>query len=494
MTDFIEFTEDERAALRLEAKADFYFFVRYMFLQRNGFSWSQAPHHKLIAAKLLSIFSGTCLRLIINIPPRYSKTAMVQYFIAWALGYYPDAEFMYCSYSADLAQDSTWEIREIVSHPEYQAIFPGTLIRSDSSAKNDWRTTAGGRVYGVGSEGTVTGKGAGKKREGFGGAIFFDDPLKPLEAYSPVVREKVIRMYQSTLQSRLNAGNVGIVTFMQRLHEEDPCGWMLNGGTGEQWEHLCMPAIQPDGTALWPLMHTIEQLHTLQAASPYVFAGQYMQTPTPEGGSFFTEDSFLVDRQPIETPKPVDCVFATIDTAVKTGKSHDGVGVVFWGRSRYIGHPLTILDWNLKQIEGAFLENWLPTVFERLEQLSKATKARLGSAGVWIEDKASGMVLLQQAAYKGLRVHAIDSKLTAMGKSERVINCSGRVHAGQVKFTRPAYERVSAYKGVTKNHLLGQILRFHPSVKDQGEDDLLDAFAYGVAVALAEQTYVGLMA
>jgi hypothetical protein len=151
------------------------------------------------------------------------------------------------------------------------------------------------------------------------------------------------------------------------------------------------------------------------------------------------------------------------------------------------------LDWDLKQIEGAMLDVWLPTVFAHLELLAKETKARMGIAGVWIEDKASGMVLLQQSRklqdqHPDWHVHALDSKLTAMGKSERAINVAGYIHRGDVKITRRAYDRTCTYKGSTKNHLLSQILGFRPGGKDMGQDDLLDTNSYGIAIGLGDQT------
>ena len=130
------------------------------------------------------------------------------------------------------------------------------------------------------------------------------------------------------------------------------------------------------------------------------------------------------------------------------------------------------------------LETWLPTVFARLEEIAKELQARMGSSGAWIEDKASGMVLLQQAAHRGWPARPIESKLTSMGKSERAINVSGYVHAGRVKMSETAYNRTVTYKGTTKNHLLSQILNFRAGTKDMGQDDLLDCFSYGIALGV----------
>ncbi len=281
---------------RRRARDDFYSFVRWMFFQRKHFHWLAAPHHQRICEALDRVYQGEIKRLIINVPPRYSKTELVLNWLAWCLGRAPDAEFILTSYAAQLAINNSWIARELVQHEEYRAIFPDTQLRSDSAAKHDWRTTAGGTVYAAGSGGTITGFGAGKQRPGFGGAIIIDDPHKPDEANSDVMRQNVLDWFQNTLESRKNdPKNTPIVLIMQRLHEHDLAGWLLNGGNGEKWEHVCLPALnEQTGEALWPEKHTAEMLRTMQQASPYNFAGQYQQRPAPLEGGLFKPDSIPV--------------------------------------------------------------------------------------------------------------------------------------------------------------------------------------------------------
>lgn len=282
------------------AVTDFYFFSRWMFLNRRGYRWQKADHHKQICDALMRVYNGECKRLIINIPPRYSKTELaVVNFIAWTLGRSPDAEFIYTSYSARLAANYSWQARELVSQPAYQEIFPAVELKSDSKAKDEWRTTAGGIVYAAGSGGTITGYGAGKHRDGFGGAIIIDDPHKADEARSEVMRTNVIEWFRTTIESRKNSPQTPIVLIMQRLHESDLAGWLLAGNNGEEWEHVCLPAIREDGTALWPEKHTLEDLRRMENASPYVFAGQYQQRPAPaEGGIFKPDQIQVIDALP----------------------------------------------------------------------------------------------------------------------------------------------------------------------------------------------------
>src|SRR5262249_7900946 len=143
-------------------------------------------------------------------------------------------------------------------------------------------------------------------------------------------------------------------------------------------------------------------------------------------------------------------------------------------------------DYEYLQIEGAMLEMWLPVVFRNLEDFAKRCHARLGSRGAFIEDKASGTILLQQCRRRNLPAAEMPQKLTQLGKSERAINVSGYVYRGQVKFTRQAYNREITYKQVAKNHLLGQVMAFRVGDIEDRADDLLDAFTYGVAIGLGD--------
>lgn len=220
---------------------------------------------------------------------------------------------------------------------------------------------------------------------------------------------------------------------------------------------------------------------------PLVYQQEYLAEFVDWSGvAFFSLEKLLVEGQPPELPGRCDAVFAVVDSAVKTGRTNDGTGVVWFAFNKIGGGPpLVVLDWDVQQISGDLLEHWLPTVFQRSEELAKQCRARAGNIGTWIEDKASGMVLIQQSVRRGLNVRAIDSKLTSVGKDERAISVSGYVHSGKVKLSRLAYDKVSQYKGATRNHLTGQVLGFRVGDKDASrEDDLLDCFTYGIAIAL----------
>lgn len=225
-----------------------------------------------------------------------------------------------------------------------------------------------------------------------------------------------------------------------------------------------------------------------ESEHPLVFSQEYeAEWVNWSGVAFFSLEKMLVDGKPIDRPARVDAVFAVIDTAAKAGSDNDGTGVVYFGLNKIgDGPPLTILDWDIQQIEGALLETWLPTVFQNLEALAKACRSRAGSLGAWIEDTSAGIVLLQQAARRKWPARPIDTVLTSVGKDERAISVSGYVYRGEVKIAREAYEKTTLFKKTTRNHLIGQVCGFRVGDKDAAKraDDLLDCFTSGISISL----------
>jgi hypothetical protein len=181
-----------------------------------------------------------------------------------------------------------------------------------------------------------------------------------------------------------------------------------------------------------------------------------------------------------------------MDTAVKTGKEHDGTGLAFFALGTQVnpttwhGHPLTILDWEYQQIEGAHLEQWLPSMLARGEELAAQCKARGGFRGIYIEDAQSGSILLQQCKARGWPAFPLPSELTAAGKDARAINASAPVFQGKVKWSRYAYDKTVRYKGQSRNHMREQVHGFVIGDKDAAKraDDLLDCLSYGVVIGL----------
>lgn len=283
-------------------------FTRYFFEVKNKRSFIIGEHHRKVCAALDRVLSGEIKKLIINIAPRYSKTELaVKNFIAMGLAINPKAKFIHLSYSDDLVRDNSNEIQNILLEPEYKRYF---TAKPTSANSKKWYTKEGGGLYAVSSAGQVTGFGAGLvdkeikedeeineftvsclDNEGFNGAIVIDDPIKPDDALSPVIRNKVNNKFDSTLRNRVNSRNTPIIIIMQRVHEEDLCGFLETQEPGE-WTILSMPCIQSvngEDTALWPFKHNLDELKKLKELNSYVFETQYQQDPKPLSGQMYEQ-------------------------------------------------------------------------------------------------------------------------------------------------------------------------------------------------------------
>lgn len=190
--------------------------------------------------------------------------------------------------------------------------------------------------------------------------------------------------------------------------------------------------------------------------------------------------------QPVNYPDWCEAVFAVMDTAVKGGVEHDGTAVVYYAVDTRAGRiRLTILDWDVVQIDGAMLETWMPSVFDRLNELSGQCVAVNGSIGVFIEDASMGSILLQKGESLGWPVNKIESALTSKGKDERAIMASGYHYRGLARISQYAYHKMATFKGESANHLHKQVSSFHLGDKKAHKraDDLLDCYTYGLIIA-----------
>lgn len=208
------------------------------------------------------------------------------------------------------------------------------------------------------------------------------------------------------------------------------------------------------------------------------------------GVAFFSLDNMLENGMAVEWPTKCDYVYAVVDTAMKGGSEHDSTAVAWFARSVYHGHPLVLLDYDLIQIDSGVLDTWLINVIKRTEELGVLCGARHGSSGVYIEDKGSGTVLIQQLVIRGLPVHPIDSALTSQGKDERALAISSHIHCGKLKLSKFAYDKVFSHKGITRNHLIHQVTTFRLGDKESAKraDDALDVFVYGVHLGVGTET------
>lgn len=323
--------------LRLELLTSFEKYTKCMFYSQYHRSFIVAEHHKRIFDALQDVVDGKCKRLIINIAPRYGKTEVViKSFISWCFALNPKCRFLHLSYSDILVNDNSETIRNIMSEEVYKTLFPNSALASEKGSAKRWKTKAGGELYAVSTQGQVTGFGAGNvdlspeldKMDGgdnifnfddhtkemlemigarsnvFQGAIVIDDPIKPEDAESDIVRERINMRFENTIRNRTNSRNTPIIIIMQRLHEHDLCGYLQDIEPGV-WTVLSMPVIQVNPEtgeeyALWPMKHTLEELYKMREVNPLVFDTQYMQDPTPKEGLMY--ESFRTYR-PEELPE-----------------------------------------------------------------------------------------------------------------------------------------------------------------------------------------------
>lgn len=273
--------------------------------------YQPAAHHRLIAEKLEAIERGEIDRLMINMPPRHGKSELgSRRFPAWFLGRNPSATIMSASYNLDKAEEFGGEVRDIVRGHMYRNLFPEVELKEDTRAKGFWRTSQGGFYISAGVGTALTGRGT------VGPIVLIDDPLKDrAEADSERHRENVKQWYSSVVLSRFPKA---IVVVQTRWHEDDLTGWLLSEQArgGDKWDILELPAISPDGQALWPDFYPIEVLQRLKRSTiPRDWSALYQQRPAPDDGDYFKRDWF---RYYDDKPKHLR-IYGASDYAVTEG-------------------------------------------------------------------------------------------------------------------------------------------------------------------------------
>lgn len=442
--------------LKTKCEDSLLFFARYMFKENTNRRFSVAYHIKRIVEVLEKVARGEILRLIINIPPRYFKTELaVKMFIPWGLANNPQAKFIHLSYSDDLALDNSAMAKEYMQSDCFQRLFPMEL-KKDAQGKKKWFTQYGGGLYATASGGAITGFGAGlaevktsNEFKDFAGAIIIDDPLKPDDAFSDVKRKAVNKRYNNTIRSRVDNRNTPIIVIMQRLHEDDLSGFLLNGGSGEEWYHLNLPALDENNIPLWKEKHTFDELEQIRQADRYTFAGQYMQTPSPDEGGEWRKAWFdIVSKSAV--PGNVKWEMF-IDGAYTKNTKNDPTGIQISGRT----------------LSGKDLYIW-SSIDKYLEmpQLLEFIKPHIEISGrnvrmILIEPKASGKSLKQLLKFKTrLNVAELKTDFVSVSKIERVRSSAPFVEGG----------RVHLVEGSWNEHFLQQIAIFPNGTHDEHLD------------------------
>lgn len=449
----------ETAVAREKCERDHLFFSRYFFKPREGFKFRVNWHHALIADKVQAVIDGKIKNLVINVPPGSSKTELVSInLMARGLALNPYAKFLHISYSDDLALLNSGTAKEIVQSDEFQALWP-LQIANDAKSKKLWNVVVDGRkaggVYAVSLGGQITGFRAGRMAPGFYGAIIIDDPLKPADADSRTMRRKANRALLNTVKSRKANPETPIIVIMQRLAEDDPTGFIKGGGLPGDWEFISIPALIDDRYiaaldpkyaemiepserdekgrfSYWPYKEPLAELLEMekgvgesvdgQKMSRYIFAGQYMQRPSPEGGDIIKGEWFRRYSQPPRFKKRL----VYVDTAQKTKEHNDYTVFLLAGLG--VDGGLYLLDlmrgkweaWDLEQRAQDFWSKHLRSGAPPVVQL-QAMK---------VEDKSSGTGLIQnlknkkRIPVKGIQVDT--------DKYTRVLGVQGYIESGFV--------------------------------------------------------------
>lgn len=486
-----QFDAQEKRMLQYMLPRDSLSFSRYFFMNKEARKYIVNGHHKVIAETKRKVFEGDIKRLIVNMPPGYSKTEeWVVNFMAEGLAINPQALFMHLSYSDDLALWNSTQCRDIVDSPEFQELFP-MKIRHDVSSKKKWYTEQGGGVYATSAGGQVTGFRAGRiialveedeetkllqrqahrlerrierhgnskkgrharrmlrrisrrldKRIGevadddirlavddtlkvvakidelrteglpeFWGALIIDDPIKPDDAYSDPLRLRINNRFMNTFKSRLaKESETPMILVMQRIHEQDPSGFLLSGGTGEKWHHLLLPVeipkepiskwyplefthgipieyeLQPG--PLWKEKHDQQQIDEMRKADPYTTASQYDQQPTNAKALIFKPEYW---KYYTAVPENILLKRIYVDTAQKTKEHNDYTVMECWG---YVpGMGILLLDLYREKLETPQLEPALRAFWNKHKYQKWVNP--IGAQIVKVEDKSSGSGLIQ---------------------------------------------------------------------------------------------------
>ena len=286
-------------------------------------------HHAIMASAFERVANGECKRLIINMPPRHTKSEFASYLLpAWFLGKYPNKKVIQTSHTAELAVGFGRKVRNLVDQENYQSIFPELTLQSDSKAAGRWNTSKGGDYFAIGVGGAVTGKGAD--------LLIIDDPHSEQEAalaeMNPEVYDKTYEWYTSGPRQRLQPGGA-IVVVMTRWSLRDLTARVLKSSAqrgGDEWEVIEFPALMPSGSPLWPEFWSKEELSSLKEELPNSkWMAQYQQQPTSESSAIVKREWWQTWEE--DEPPPVNFILQSWDTAFEKTNRSDYSACTTWG-------------------------------------------------------------------------------------------------------------------------------------------------------------------
>ena len=372
--------ELERSVALDEARPNitknFLSFVKYVWPE-----FIEGSHHKIINKKFNDLAQGKIKRLIINMPPRHTKSEFASYLLpAWMIGKNPKLKIIQATHTADLAIDFGRKTKNLVDEPGYRELF-STRLQEDSQAAGKWKTEQGGEYFAAGVGGAITGRGAD--------LLIIDDPHKEQDIRADgKAFEKAMNWYTAGPRQRLQPGG-SIVIVMTRWSTKDVTGQLLKAQSEEgsdQWEVVELPALLPDGKPVWPEFWTSEELLKTKASIPVSnWNAQYMQSPTGEEGALIKRDWWRNWEK--KYPPRLEYIIQSYDTAFTKGTKSDYSAITTWGvfETEEDGQNIILLD--------AFKDRY---EFPELRRVAYQQYLDWNPDMVIVEAKASGLPLTHE--------------------------------------------------------------------------------------------------
>jgi len=440
----VMFETYKRSLSMEEAQSDFIKFTHEMW---PGFI--DGRHHKLMARTFEEVAEGKVKRVIINMPPRHTKSEFASFLLpAWFLGKFPHKKVIQTSNTAELAVGFGRKVRNLVGSEAYARIFPNVNLRSDSKAAGRWATNMGGEYFAIGVGGTVTGKGAD--------LLIIDDPHSEQEAAlaqgDPSVFDKVYEWYTSGPRQRLQPGG-SIVVVMTRWSKKDLTGRIVQSAIdrdGEEWKIIELPAIMPSGNPLWPEFWPLPELEALKNELPAAkWNAQYMQSPTSEEGAIIKREWWRVWEE--EDPPPCEYIIQSWDTAFTKSERADYSACTTWGVFHLNENPndvnIILLDAFKKRME-----------FPELKQVAFQTYNEWTPDSFIVEAKASGAPLIFELRAMGIFVEEFtpsrgNDKMVRINSVSDLF-ASGKVWAPATRWADELIEELAAFPNADHDDLV----------------------------------------
>ena len=399
-------------------------------------------HHAKMASAFERVASGELKRLIINMPPRHTKSEFASYLLpAWFLGKHPDKKVIQTSHTAELAVGFGRKVRNLVDKDEYKKIFPGVALQTDSKAAGRWATNKGGDYFAIGVGGAVTGKGAD--------LLVIDDPHSEQEAAlaesSPEIYDKTYEWYTSGPRQRLQPGGA-IIIVATRWAKRDLVGQVLKASAqrgGDEWEVIEFPAIMESGAPLWPEFWSLTELQALKRELPNSkWMSQYQQNPTSETSAIVKREWWqLWDK---EDPPKCEFTLMAWDTAFEKTQRADYSALTHWGVF-YKEDDAGLMQTNIILL-NAFRERM---EFPRLKKVALEQYKEWEPDSIIIEKKASGAPLIYELRAMGIPVQEFtptrgNDKITRLNAVSDLF-ASGKVWAPGNHWAEEVIDEVASF-------------------------------------------------